>query len=137
MHNDNKTDKTGEGLKILVIEDDTLTRLTLCNLLKKLNYRPIEACNGYMGLMMFRRERPDIVITDIIMPDKEGLETIAEIRTASPETKIVAMSSGGERQNMNFLDLARSFGAQETIRKPFKPNDILGILNRLQETTVA
>lgn len=130
----NATDETDgkSRVKVLVIEDDTLTRLTLCNLLRKMDYSTVEACNGYTGLMAFRREVPDIIITDIIMPEQEGLETIAEMRAANPNVKIIAMSGGGTRRNANYLDLARQLGATETINKPFRPNDILSVLNSLQ-----
>ena len=116
-------------IKVLVIEDDTLTRITLCKIFTKLNYRTVEACNGMMGMKMFRQEKPDIVLTDLLMPDKEGLETISEIRALNPDVRIIAMSGGGSMHNLNFLDLARKMGADYTLPKPFQPMDILSLLN--------
>lgn len=118
----------GTALKVLVIEDDTLTRVTLCRIFKKMNYETVEACNGFMGLKMFRQEKPDIVITDILMPDKEGLETIMELRAADSLVPIIAMSGGGSMKNMSFLQMAAKVGATRTLAKPFTPNDILEML---------
>ena len=73
-----------------------------------------------------------VVITDLLMPDKEGLETIHEIRELGTPVKIVAMSGGGSTQNMSFLELSRSFGADFTLTKPFKPAEIVELLKNLQ-----
>lgn len=118
--------------KILVIEDDALTRLTLCNIFGRMNYATIEASNGIAGMQMFRQEKPDIVVTDLLMPDKEGLETITEIRALDPYVKIIAMSGGGSTHNLDFLQLARKFGANYTLSKPFRPTDILELLQNIQ-----
>jgi len=120
-------------IKVLVIEDDTLTRLTLCRLLQKMEYKTFEACNGFMGLSVYSREKPDVVITDLLMPDKEGIETIAEIRAQDQGVKIVAMSGGGSAHNMGFLDLARRMGANCTISKPFRPEDISLLMETLKQ----
>jgi CheY-like chemotaxis protein len=119
-------------LSVLVIEDDTLTRITLCKIFSKMNYTPIEACNGFMGLKMYKQHKPDVIVTDLLMPDKEGLETIAEIRATDKQVKIVAMSGGGSTQNMSFLNIAKKVGADYTLSKPFKPAEILGLLQNLR-----
>lgn len=118
--------------KILVIEDDTLTRLTLCRILEKLNYTTYNACNGHEGIKLFRQVQPDFVVTDLLMPDKEGLSTISEMLQISPGAKIIAMSGGGSRKDMNFLQLAESLGAARTIQKPFTPRQILDLMNDIQ-----
>lgn len=118
--------------KILVIEDDTLTRITLCRIFMKMNYDVVEACNGLMGIKVFEREKPDLVITDLLMPDKEGLETILDLRAKNPSIKIIAMSGGGSTQNMSFLELAEKFGANYKLSKPFKPTDILDLVKKLR-----
>jgi len=82
------------------------------------------------GVRIFRSERPDLVITDIIMPEKEGLETIREIRGQRPDAKIIAISGGARIGNMDFLDIAGKLGASEIISKPFDPSDLIKLVSR-------
>ncbi len=93
----------------------------------------MEAENGNSGLEVFKKEKPDLVITDMLMPDKEGLETISDIRAINPKAKIIAMSGGGSTHNMSFLQLAQKIGADRVLKKPFKPTELLmtvkGLLN--------
>jgi DNA-binding response OmpR family regulator len=117
--------------KILIIDDDELIRLTIKNTLKKLGCIVLEAENGNTGLAVFKKEKPDLVITDMLMPDKEGLETISEIRTINPSAKIVAMSGGGSSKNMAFLQLAQKMGADKIMSKPIKPDELLNTLKSL------
>lgn len=117
--------------KVLVIDDDTLTRMTLCKIFRKLGFSTVEACNGLAGIKMFQQEHPDFVVTDILMPDKEGLQTIMEIRQKSATVPIFAMSGGGSTGNMQFLELAKSAGANKTFSKPFKPVDIQNMLEAM------
>ena len=117
--------------KILVIDDDELIRMTCRNILKKIECTVIEAENGVKGLEQFRKESPSIVITDMLMPDKEGLETISEIRAGNLSVKIIAMSGGGSTQNMNFLNLAKKMGADMILSKPFKPDDLLAAVRNV------
>ena len=80
--------------RILVIDDDPLVRRTMERLLQKSGYEVRLAVDGIEGLRAFRTQRPDLVITDIIMPQKEGLDTIRLLRTWSPDVKIIAISGG-------------------------------------------
>jgi len=118
--------------KILIIEDDTMTRMALCRILDKLNFQTFGACNGYMGLKLFKQMHPDVIITDILMPDKEGLSTIAEMIVADPKAVIIAMSGGGATRNMGFLEIAKKIGAARTITKPFTPRQILELMDDIQ-----
>lgn len=118
-------------MKILVIDDDDLTRSMVCSALKKANYEVFEAANGNDGVQKAQDERPDLVVTDILMPDKEGIETILEIKTIDSSIKIVAMSGGGSSKNMTFLDMAQKVGAEEVISKPFKPSALLDVINTM------
>lgn len=106
------------GCKVLVIDDDTLVRRTLCAALTKLGYAVTEAPTGQTGVAEFRKEHPEIVITDVMMPDKNGLETISEIRALNPATKIIAMSADSG-QGTDLLELAKDVGAAATLSKPF------------------
>lgn len=112
-------------MKILIIDDDELIRMTCRNILKKEGYTVLEAENGNVGLSVFKAEKPNLVITDILMPDKEGLETISEIRAISPQAKIIAMSGGGSTQNLSFLKLAKTMGATRALKKPIKATELL------------
>ena len=111
--------------KILVIDDDVMVRNTISKVLRHSGFEVIVAEDGVRGLASFRRDRPDLVITDIIMPEKEGIETIIEMRREHPETKIIAVSGGGRIGNADFLGMATSLGAAAVIVKPFLPEDLI------------
>ncbi len=116
---------------VLVIDDDDVVRLTMQNVLKKGGYIVYVAENGAVGLAAFKKQKPDIVITDMLMPDKEGLQTISEIREIDKDVKIIAMSGGGRSQNMSFLELARKIGADRLLVKPVKPDQLLAAVDTL------
>lgn len=123
-------------IKVLIIEDDSVTRIALCSVLRRLNCKIIIAEDGCMGVDLFKKERPDIVMTDILMPRKEGLETIAEIRACDPNVKIVAMSGGGMTRNMSLLSMAEKVGATCCVQKPFTPSQIRTLLQSLEKVSV-
>ena len=104
-------------VRILVIDDDDEFRSMLCTALAQAGYMVEEARNGQEGSQRQRMEPVDLVITDILMPEREGLETIQALRQEFPEIKIIAMSGGVGP--LNFLPLARKFGALRTLQKPF------------------
>ncbi len=116
--------------KVLVIDDDSLVRDTIVRILERKGYQVLVACDGLRGLRMFRSEQPDLVITDIIMPEKEGLETIRDIRAECPDVKIIAISGGARIGNMDFLEMAGKLGASEIIPKPFDPSELISIVAR-------
>jgi len=105
--------------RILVIDDDEFVRAILCEVLEQWHYEVFSARNGQHGIEMIETKKPDIVITDIIMPEKEGIETILEIRKKYPGIKLVAIS-GSDRgaSNINYLDIARNLGANNALQKP-------------------
>jgi CheY-like chemotaxis protein len=115
---------------ILVIDDDPLVLTTMERLLKKNGYEVHLAADGIQGLRAFRNQRPDLVITDIIMPIKEGLDTIRLLRAWHPDTKIIAISGGGRRSNVDFLEKAAELGASAIISKPFDPIKLLTEVSR-------
>ena len=118
-------------LKILLIDDDDVIRLTMQSALKKRGFQVITAENGNIGLELFKKESPHIVITDMLMPNKEGLETISEIRSLKTKVKIIAMSGGGSTQNMTFLKLAEKVGADQLLSKPVKPEQLIMAIENL------
>lgn len=117
--------------KILLIEDEGLVAGTLEIVLRKVGHTVTIAPNGVVGLEKFAAERPDLIITDIIMPEKEGIETIQEIRAKDPDIPIIAYSGGGRTRNYDFLRMADKLGANEVIRKPFSNEDLIATVNRL------
>jgi CheY-like chemotaxis protein len=110
--------------KILVIDDDVIVRETITQILEDLGHVVVIAEDGKAGVAAFRADRPDLVITDIIMPEQEGIQTITEIRGLAPEAKIIAISGGGRIGNTDFLKIARHIGANDVIAKPFDPDDL-------------
>ena len=82
-------------------------------------------------MTVLRDEHPDVVITDIIMPEQEGIDTIIQIRRERPGIKIIAISGGGRIRNIDFLEMAQSLGADEVLAKPFEADELLSSLIRL------
>ena len=111
---------------ILIIDDDGDFRNSLKYIFEYLNYKVYAACNGEEGIQSYRRITTDIVLTDIYMPEKDGLETILAIKKEFPEAKIIAMS-GFYNDNVDFFQVARYLGAIDCIRKPFDPDDIIRV----------
>lgn len=99
-------------------------------ILETAGYRVLRATTADACLATFRAERPDLVVTDLIMPDKDGLELIQELLRDEPRLPIVAISGGGRSRYINALEAAKAFGARETLRKPFAPNVLLEAVAR-------
>jgi len=105
--------------KILVIDDEPHILLMLKKMLERAGYEIDIASNGMEGLELFKKSPTDLVITDIIMPEKEGLETIREMKRLQSGLKIIAMSGGGKITADNYLQTAKFFGASRILEKPF------------------
>ena len=116
--------------RILIIDDDLAVRDTLIAILEDRGYEVITAVNGQQGLAVFRRELPDLLVTDIVMPVKEGLQTIREIREERPDMKIIAISGGSRTERHDFLEIARQLGAWDVIVKPFDAEDFVARVDR-------
>jgi DNA-binding response OmpR family regulator len=111
-------------MKILVIDDDDRIRRMVAKVLSADGHRVTCAADGVAGMALFRQETPDAVVTDIIMPEREGIETIVSIRKERPETKIIAISGGGRLGDIELLRIARLLGADDVIAKPFRAQDL-------------
>lgn len=105
--------------RILIIDDEPHILLMLKKMLERAGYEIDIATNGMEGLKLFREFPSDLVITDIIMPEKEGLETIREMKEIQSGLKIIAMSGGGKISAENYLQTAKLFGASKVLEKPF------------------
>jgi CheY-like chemotaxis protein len=110
---------------ILVVDDDDSFRTGLSKVLSQEGYETTACVDGAAALEAFRKRAVDLVITDIIMPEKEGLETILELRRIAPKLKIIAVSGGGRNGPEDYLPIAEHFGAARTLAKPFDKEQIL------------
>lgn len=109
---------------LLLIDDDDNFRKMLRTALDERGYEVTEASDGKEGLARYKARPVDLVISDLIMPEKEGLETIIELRKLQPGLKIIAMSGGGRVSAKEYLPLAMQLGAARVLAKPFA-TDIL------------
>jgi CheY-like chemotaxis protein len=119
--------------KILIIDDNDAVRSTMSRILTLAGYETVLAADGNEGLARMRAEAPDLIITDIIMPEKEGIETIRQVLAERPKAKIMAVSGGGRHGNMDFLNAARKLGAMEVLEKPFEPDELVDRVARCLE----
>ena len=112
--------------RILVIDDDEQIRLLLRSILEREGYEVETAADGAQGLNFFRKDPADLVITDILMPEKEGLETIRELCDEFPDAKIIAISGGGSLAHPEvYLELCKKFGALRTFQKPVDRHELV------------
>ncbi|OFX12761.1 MAG: hypothetical protein A2516_09800 [Alphaproteobacteria bacterium RIFOXYD12_FULL_60_8] len=111
--------------RILVIDDEELARFTVREILESAGHTVEEATNGNEGLALQRRQPFDLVVTDIIMPEKEGIETIIEMKADYPALPVIAISGGGRTRNLDFLQIAQKMGASKIIAKPFTEEELL------------
>jgi len=114
---------------ILLIDDDSTVRYALKQVLERAGHRVDEAADGQIGIARYTQGRQDLVVTDIIMPNKEGIETIIALRRMAPELRIIAMSGGGRTGNRDFLAMAEKIGAAKVIAKPFRPKELVEAVN--------
>lgn len=117
--------------RILIIEDDQEVRQLLKMLLERAGYTVAEAEDGQEGIHRFRTTPSDLVITDLIMPHKEGLETIVDMRNEFPDLKIIAISGGARSNADNYLRTAKLCGAERIFAKPFDNQELLDAVAEL------
>jgi len=117
--------------RILIIDDEAGCRQSLEKALKLAGYEVETAEHGRAALELYRRQPADLVLTDLVMPEKEGLETIAEIRALHPGQKIIAMSGGGRIGPETYLAIAEGLGAARTLSKPFSIRELLSSVDAL------
>jgi CheY-like chemotaxis protein len=116
---------------LILIEDDELLRRMLARLLERHGFSVREAGNGLEGLKLMRERPAPLVVTDLIMPEMEGIETIRHLRRLYPETRIVAISQGGAIGPKCYLAIATQLGADHTLAKPFRPEQLLRLVAEL------
>ena len=121
--------------RVMVVEDDAAVRELLREILKRAGHEVMAAVNGKEAIALYKENRADLIITNILMPEKEGLETIQDLRREYPDVKIIAISGGGQIGPADYLEVARRFGALRTFSKPFDRKELLKAVGELLEDT--
>lgn len=115
---------------VLLIDDDELVRGMLTRALSEARYTVIEAADGHQGVNLARSTSVDIVVTDLVMPVQEGVETILTLRRERPRLPIIAMS-GGVNNSQLYLDIAAKIGAKRILPKPFTPKELIRLIEQV------
>lgn len=123
------------GMRVLVADDDSQLRLMLKHVLMRAGCHVMEAADGDAALALLAREICDVALIDLMMPNKEGIETILDLRQRFADVKIVAMSGGARLHAEDPLTLARQCGADAVIAKPFLPAELTALLADLWPET--
>lgn len=120
--------------KVLIIEDEAAVANLLCEGLRSCGYEAEAADGGDRGLTSFMTGQHDVVVTDVFMPGREGLEVLMEVKRASPEAKVVAISGGGHMfQAGPVLSMAKKLGADAVLNKPFRLQQLVDVIEQLGE----
>jgi two-component system chemotaxis response regulator CheY len=119
--------------EILVIDDEQQMRRLMSRILKSAGHAVHEAVNGREGIQRFLQLQPALVITDIVMPDLDGIETIRAIRQHNPAVPILAISG---TNHTIYLRAATEFGAMAALQKPFRPDELLAAIAKLLDPAI-
>jgi len=111
--------------RILIIDDEKLTRFSIGHVLKSAGHEVTEAEDGNQGIVLQREQLFDLVVTDILSPEKDGIQTIKDLRSEYPFLPIIAISGGGRITSQEYLDDAKEFGADDVLAKPVTAYEIL------------
>jgi DNA-binding response OmpR family regulator len=117
--------------RILVVDDDETIRTLLTTILEREGFEVSAAADGKEAIRLFRRHPADLIITDIIMPEQEGLKTIFDLRRDHPDVSIIAISGGGQYGLGSYLDAAAALGADATFSKPFDRIELVKSVRQL------
>lgn len=117
--------------RILLADDDAQVRQMLKITLEREGFEVVEAADGCEAVDVYDSETIDLVITDIVMPEKEGIETIMELKTINPGVKIIAISGGGRINPEDYLKWAQRFGVANTFTKPVDREELLATVTQL------
>jgi DNA-binding response OmpR family regulator len=117
--------------RICLIEDDKPLRTALARYLTRTGYEVVEAEHGRKALEAMAVKSVDLVITDMIMPEMDGVETLVALRRDYPKVKIIAITGGGIRTAEQYLQLAQMLGAHKTFAKPLVPQELLAAISSL------
>ncbi len=121
-------------LSLLIIDDQPIVRKLVIKAVSSLDYEVFEAENGIQGLETYKKNPTDVVLLDMFMPEKDGLETLRELRKLNPKVRVVAMSGGGLHGILCILKTAMLMGAHKTLFKPFTREQLIAVLESVQKT---
>ena len=122
--------------RILIIDDESQIRSMLRLMLERVGYEIAEAPDGIEGIRRYRENPADLIITDLIMPNKDGIGMIIDLKKEFPKVKIIAMSGGGVNRPEGYLDGAKKLGATRTLTKPIDREEMLkAVKETLKDTT--
>lgn len=111
--------------RILIMDDDDRFRKMLREMLEVAGHEVVDAPDGKIGTKLYREDPADLIILDIFMPEKEGIETVIELKRDFPDVKIIAISAGGRMGQFDYLERAKTFGALKSFAKPFDRREML------------
>ena len=117
--------------RVLVIEDDKDLRSFIVKIMKTEKHEVVAAANGAAGMKLLQENPVDLVITDIFMPEQDGISTIIELQSDYPAVKIIVISGGGRLESVNFLELATNLGADQFLQKPFSVEEMVAMVRGL------
>lgn len=121
----------GSKLHVLIIDDDDDVRDSIRLILETQGYTVAVACDGEEGVLLCKSGTFDVAIVDLLMPRKEGIQTIIELKTAFPDLNILAISGGSQFMAIDYLGLAKKLGATKILKKPFKAFELIDSMNEL------
>lgn len=119
--------------RIMVVDDNASIREAVCEMLEQAGYETVQVENGRLATQLHRSDPVDLIITDLFMPDTDGLEVIYQFRREYPDVKIIAVSGGGSRGLVELLSVARKMGAQRALMKPFSWEHLISAVQELLE----
>ena len=117
--------------RILVVDDDASIRMFIRRVLEHHGYEVLEAPDGEKGILAYREAHPDLVLLDLYMPEKDGLETLRDLRQEAPNLRVVTMSGGGPKYDVSILQSARFLGSQSALVKPFTIGELLELVRNM------
>ncbi|MEX0741267.1 MAG: response regulator [Phycisphaeraceae bacterium] len=117
--------------RILLIDDDELLRGMVHKTLQRAGFEVVDACDGKVGLERMDEGHFDLVITDMVMPEQEGIETVLALRAKHPQLPILAISGGGRGKPGDYLAMASKLGAAGTLAKPFDNDELIAVVKEL------
>ena len=105
--------------RILVVDDEAMLRGVVRKMLERNGHEVSDAADGVLGMEAYRRQPTDIVLTDIVMPNKDGIQLIIELKKEFPTVRLIAMSGGARTSERDFLEVAKHYGVRQVLHKPF------------------
>jgi DNA-binding NtrC family response regulator len=130
LHNPEAGTAASSGRRIMVVDDDAGIRRSLQVLLSRAGHEVLQAADGLEAIRLWRTGGADLVITDLHMPNKDGIQTILELLTHTPGIPIIAMSGGGQTKRLDLLGNVTLLGSVHTIEKPFTLSEMMSVVSR-------